>query len=171
MAEAYVEIPLHGRKAAGRVTLVDLDDYELASRHRWTVYERMAPNGTVSGPYAITNITRGGKHTTIYLHVLLTSWKKTDHQNHNGLDNRRSTNLRPATSQQNGANRLPDRRVTTSPYKGVSWCNKYQKWHAQVRVSYRTKHLGYFLDERKAAAAYNTAAVAAFGEYACLNEL
>lgn len=38
MAQAYVEIPLGGKKAAGRVALVDLDDYELVVRYRWFVY-------------------------------------------------------------------------------------------------------------------------------------
>lgn len=169
MARAYVEIPLGGKKSAGRVALVDIDDYGSAIGHRWSVYEKTASNGSVSGPYAITNISRDGHHTTIYLHKLLTGWPMTDHDDHDGLNNTR-TNLRLATSKQNGANRRLDRGPKSSRYKGVTWHKKARRWVAQIRVDGKIKHLGYFLEEAETALAYNSAATAAFGEFAFINQ-
>lgn len=170
MASAYVEVPLGGKKAAGRVALVDIDDFEAVRTRRWSVYERTDSRGSVSGPYAITNLYEGDRHTTVYMHKLLTGWSRTDHANHDGLDNTRE-NLRPADSQQNGANRRASRGPKTSQYKGVSWSSRYRKWHAQIRVDGHTRHLGYFAVEEEAAAAYNTSATEAFGKFACLNQL
>lgn len=153
-------VPLHGKKAAGRVALVDDGDYEAVMRHRWSLQES---NGNV---YAITNVPRdGGGYRTVLMHKLLTGWSRTDHRNHNGLDNQRH-NLRPATAAQNNANRLSER--GTSRYKGVS-LGTSGRWVANMRVNTRRIYLGTFDSEVDAARAYDTAALAAWGEYAWLN--
>lgn len=103
----------------------------------------------------------------ISMHQLITGWPMTDHVNRNGLDNRR-INLRPATWQQNMANRAPGRN-NTSGYKGVHWKRSERKWVASIGVNGRQKHLGLFADPAEAARAYNRAAVEAFGEFAWLN--
>jgi hypothetical protein len=157
------EVPLYGKKAAGRVAIVDDGDYDLVMQHRWHVREARRPSGRVSGPYAITNY---GK-TTIFMHNLIMGRTRIDHANGNGLDNRRS-NLRPATNGQNMANRRPNIH-SSSPYKGVGWKSSSGKWQARIRVDGTRYTLGFFDSEREAAEAYDAAARVAFGEFARLN--
>ena len=162
-------VPLQGKKAAGRVAFVDDEDYELVSQYRWNVYQRSRRGQRDSGPYATTTINRRGaipQYTVIRMHCLILGIKGVDHRNGNGLDNQRE-NLRAATSVQNAANQGP--RAGTSRYKGVSWARRQRKWKAQIRTDGRARGLGYFISEEDAARAYDTAAVAAWGEYARLN--
>ena len=156
-------ILLHGKKAAGRVALVDDTDYELVSRYRWCAKD--ARHGLVT--YAVANVKINGRHTTIMMHKLITGWPRTDHHDHDGLNNQRS-NLRAATSSQNGANRRRSR-SGSSQFKGVSWVRREAKWHAQIGVNGTHVYLGSFTTEHDAARAYDTAARAAFGQYACVN--
>lgn len=95
-----------------------------------------------------------------------------DHANMNVLDNR-STNLRIASKSQNGANRGPDRRRAgrTSRYKGVCWYSPRSKWAAYIHVNGKTRYLGRFNSEEEAAAAYDAAALEAWGEFARLNNI
>jgi hypothetical protein len=53
---------------------------------------------------------------------------------------------------------------TTSIYKGVSWSNFAKKWSAYIKLDYKKKHLGYFVEEIEAAKAYNEAAKESWGE-------
>jgi hypothetical protein len=92
-----------------------------------------------------------------------------DHRNHDTLDNRRQ-NLRIVTNGQNQANRVKQVRLASSRYKGVSWSARLKKWKAEIKVDSKRIHLGYFTSERAAARAYNRAAIAAFGEFAHLND-
>lgn len=90
-----------------------------------------------------------------------------DHRNGNRLDNRRE-NLRLATPSENCRNSAMCRRTTrSSQFKGVFWIARLSKWSAQIRVGKR--HLGVFLSEIDAALAYDVAARAHFGEFACVN--
>jgi AP2 domain len=155
-------VSLSGEKAAGRVAFVDDGDYELACQHSWAVHERTRQSGGVDGPYAQAKV---GRHSTIFLHTLITGWPMTDHRNHNGLDCQRS-NLRPATFSQNGANQRP-RAGCTSRFKGVSRCPT--GWLARIRINGRLLYLGIHPTEEAAAGAYDVAAYEAWGEYACLN--
>lgn len=58
-----------------------------------------------------------------------------------------------------------------SGFKGVSWRGSSQKWAASISINGKQKHLGVFTDIRKAAQAYNDAAIAYLGEQAILNEI
>lgn len=59
---------------------------------------------------------------------------------------------------------------TSSKYKGVYFDRTARKWKAQISPGKRKNlHLGYFTLEDDAAKAYNTAALAHFGEHAYLN--
>lgn len=161
-------VPLHGKKAAGRVALVDDGDYDLVMQYRWHVRERQLPGHSKDGPYALVNVWLGnGKYHTILMHKLITGWPMTDHVNHDGLDNRRQ-NLRHATSSQNQLNRLP---VSggTSRYKGVSWVTREQKWRADIRIDSKRIYLGAFASEEEAARAYDAMAREKGGGYAYLN--
>src|SRR5215471_4599057 len=113
----------------------------------------------------------GDQH--FYMHRLIAGVgprRKVDHHDRNGLNNQRK-NLRVATSSQNGANRVPDRRKAgrTSQYKGVFWDKARNRWCATIHVDGKTRALGRFETEREAAAAYDAAASAIWGRFARLN--
>jgi hypothetical protein len=165
------EVILHGDKAAGRVALVDDEDYEMVSGYRWYVDEYQRGSGLKVGPYAVSVVNRAGpgeprKQSTIRMHKLITGWRETDHADHNGLNNQRS-NLRPAE----GRNQRNSRKGpgTSSAYKGVSWYAPTNRWVAQISRGYKKIYLGYFADEKAAALAYDAAARELFGEFACTN--
>lgn len=157
-----MEIPLYGDKAAGRVALIDAADYALVAPYRWQVHEVPEKN---HGPYATARIGVGRKAPRRYMHQLLTGNLLTDHENHNGLDNRRE-NLREATRGQNLANQRPGRRGS-SDYKGVDL--RRGLWRARIKTGGREVFLGYHANPEAAARAYDLAATVAFGEFACLN--
>lgn len=163
------EIPLYGKKAAGRVARVDEADYDLVMQHRWHVTERA---GTATrrqvGPYAIANApVINGHGGTLLMHCLIMGIKGIDHIDHDTLNNRRS-NLRPATKTQNAGNRRP-RLAVSSAYKGVSWFSPARRWQAEIQKDKQRRHLGYFLSELDAAYAYDAAARELFGEFAYPN--
>jgi hypothetical protein len=84
-----------------------------------------------------------------------------------------NTGLRLATPSQNTANTqktLYRNKKTHSKYKGVTWHKQHKKWMAQIICNRKRTHLGYFIDEKEAAKAYNTAAKEVWGEFAWLNE-
>jgi hypothetical protein len=87
-------------------------------------------------------------------------WPKqlVDHRNCIKADNRWS-NLREATSSQNGANSL---RKT----KGAVWDKSRGQYVARIRVNYRQIWLGRFDTAKAAHAAYVTAAKRYFGDFA-----
>jgi hypothetical protein len=60
---------------------------------------------------------------------------------------------------------------STSQYKGVSWNKKGRKWFAKIKKNSKVYHLGYFIDEKEAALAYNKKAFELNGEYAYLNKV
>jgi AP2 domain len=162
-------IPLHGKRAAGRVALVDDEDYELVSRYRWSVRQTIRSGRHDNGPYAYAYLLGSGRagQVSISMHRLITGYAETDHVNHDGLDNQRA-NLRPATRVQNLANRRSQPGLT-SPFKGVSWHTACRKWRTQIDVDGKRRHLGCFLSEEDAARAYDQAALTAWGKYAHLN--
>ena len=159
------EIPLHGRKAAGRVVLVDDSDYGLVMQYRWHVFEQVR-KGRVHGPYAITSVNHSReKHLVVYMHKLLTGWPLVDHIDGNGLNNQRS-NLRAATNSQNLRNSGP--RGGSSQFKGV-FRYRNGRWQSSIMVDGKSTHLGYFVEEVEAALAYDAAALRLHGPFARLN--
>ena len=73
--------------------------------------------------------------------------------------NNRLRNLRMATNQQNMRGRVKKRKGKSSEYRGVYWNLVSEKWHAQITIDGKRKHIGYFLFEGEAALAYNASAI------------
>jgi hypothetical protein len=169
-------VPLGGKKAAGRVAQVDDHKFEVVSQHNWYLWEiDRGPGRRPAGPYPRTNIPKpGGGQATVLMHTLITGWPYVDHEDGNGLNNQMH-NLRKADDRLNNQNRKPNLghngKPPTSRYKGVSWFKAApgkgrDRWQAKIRIDGKQRRLGYFDDEVEAAKAYDTAARAAFGEFA-----
>lgn len=141
----------------GKVAIVDTDDAAIVRPYRWSAVFRF------KNWYARANVWIDGRRTTIYMHQLILPKRQgllTDHENGNGLDNRRA-NLRYATRSQNRANQ--HRSSASSGVKGVYWHSRDQVWQALIGKTF----LGYFTNKQEAIAAYQQAATARFGEFAC----
>jgi len=163
-------VALGGKKADGRVALVDDADYELVSRYRWHVHEQSrGPGRRPAGPYARAGVYNPAdrRTTMILMHILITGISTgIDHANANGLDNQRE-NLRPTGQGLNSANMRPAT-GKTSRFKGVRR-HREGKWEARIRIAGRSVYLGIFPVEDDAARAYDMAALAEWGEFARLN--
>jgi hypothetical protein len=158
MARAYVEIPLNGKVAAGRVALISIHRYDLVISHKWWVYEKQRSGRRPDGPYAFTT---GG----LRMHTLITGLSEVDHENHRTLDNR-DPNLRDGV-EFNDRNRR-SRLNSTSDYLGVS--RTYNgRWQAAIEVDGRGVFLGVFDLEEDAARARDEASRQHFGLDAFLN--
>lgn len=160
--DAVKELPLN----RGYVAIVDDDVFEWASRFKWTVTRGWNTH------YAVRRKKYpDGTKKSVRLHREITKARlgnRIDHINGDGLDNRRS-NLRFATNQQNGRNARKQVRATSSRFKGVSFSRVATKWEAYIKVDYKKRHIGLYLTEEEAAAAYDDAARELFGEFAALN--
>lgn len=92
-------------------------------------------------------------------------WPRLHIDHINGVkDDNRLANLRLATKAQNQAN-TGRYRNNTSGYRGVSRSSQCHRWRASIKVSGRSRTIGYFETKEQAAQAYEIAARAAFGEY------
>lgn len=143
----------------GLHAIVDDRDHHLVAGHKWQAVK----SGRTFYAY---NAKLGMMHR--FLLGFTNPKIRADHENHNGLDNRRS-NIRLATQPQNMANRRkfngPTMGSRESQYKGVSPRGK--KWAAYIGT--RRMYLGLFPTPELAARAYDAKAVELYGEFACLN--
>lgn len=155
------------KKGETFAVLYDDRDKEFILSHSWCV---VRPKRKI---YAAMGCRRDdGRKTLKFMHRLLLNPPQNlqiDHINGNGLDNRRS-NLRTCNNQQNNLNK--GIYVTNKiGYKGVSFQKEKRKWRARIRVDSHEVFLGYFSDPKKAAIAYNDAAVKYFKDFAWTNRL
>jgi hypothetical protein len=159
-------VPLGGGKAAGRVALVDDEDYELVSQYRWHV---QVNKRTPDLLYALTNIWRDGRRTTQKMNTMITGWPLTDHIDRDGLNNQRS-NLRPATNGQNQMNCKGHPAIRAGRFKGVHHNPDVSSgYRAYIGLNGETHVLGWFDDDVSAALVYDAAAREMFGEFARTN--
>ena len=139
----------------GGEALCDVADVEFLRRFRWRatqIHKRTYATTTING-------------RTTYMHrLLMPEALEVDHQNRDGLDNRRE-NLRPCTHAQNMANAEFPRGA--SGYRGVRVMRS--RWQARLKVSGKVRYLGVYDTPEEAARAYDVAAFDAFGEFAAQN--
>jgi len=153
------EIKLANNKG---IALVDDEDYELVSKYKWHML-------SATRRYARAAIKiETNKYIRTLMHKLIMDTKEhIDHIDSDGLNNQRS-NLRIATQSNNMMNASKQNRGS-SRHKGVCWQKKNNKWTAYITLNKIRYYLGIFIDENKAAEAYNIKAEELFGEYAKLN--
>lgn len=138
----------------GKFAIIDDVDFEKVGHFKWHALKARQENF-----YAARNVGKGLNRTLVLLHDELLGIKNVDHKNGDGLDCRRE-NLRPATSQQNSQAFRRKISGTTSQFRGVSWCNRDQKWVAHIGIGRKQFHLGYFVYEDAAAWAHDAVAKA-----------
>lgn len=155
-----MEIPL----TRGMVALVDKEDYEKLSKHKW---QAVKSTGGRDRFYVTRSITINGKRQAVRMHRSIMNAPQgmdVDHIDGNVLNNTRK-NLRICTHSQNLMNRGVDGN-NTSGFKGVSFNKQTNRWRARIKINGSTKHLGYFSTAIEAYKAYCDACVNHHAEYA-----
>jgi len=141
---------------------VGADDFEQVCQYQWNL----------NRGYATKTVYSRGKLETLRMHRLVMKAAKgieIDHINGDKLDNRKS-NLRVVSRHQNSRNRSGWSN-SSSKYKGVIWNEASNKWQARIYADGKSRHLGYFSDEKEAAHNYNRAAEYYHGEFAKKNHI
>ena len=145
----------------GQVAMVDDEDYEMISRHRW--YSNKAGDNW----YAHRQYRDNGKQVLVLMHRLITDapkGKNVDHIDGNGLNNQKK-NLRLCSHTQN----LWNQRKRNKGYKGVTRHPNSDKWAVHITHHHETIYLGCFTCQEAAARNYDKLAKILYGEFACLN--
>mgnify|MGYP001564998521 CR=1 FL=1 len=146
------------------VALVDDEDFEKLSIHKWYAYKNSKSNVWYA---ARKNLKNDGKQEMVLMHrELLDATKniQVDHRNGNGLDNKKE-NLRLATNQQNQFNRTYQKNNNLR-IKGVYWCKLMKKFNARIHINNKRIKLGYFNVLGDADSAYRIAEEKYFGVFA-----
>ena len=146
----------------GKFAIIDDDDYERISKHKWTF---------ANAGYAYRKSPRPNPKALLMHRVVIRAktGQEVDHINGDRLDNRKE-NLRFCTSSQNKAN-MKLRKDNTSGYKGVSLDKRDNVFQAYINVSGKRFSLGRHETAIEAAKVYNEAAKKYFGEYSRLNKV
>lgn len=156
---------------------IDEEDWDKVSQYRWSVHTTSIKRNRQV--YFIANVVINTKHTTIPLHrfihfgvIDIQNNKLVDHINRDTLDNRKC-NLRLVSSAENSWNK-GRMQQSSSPYKGVLWYKRGNKWTAAIYTKLENGktvrlHLGYFTSPEEAAKVYDRKAISMRGEYAYTN--
>ncbi len=139
-----------------KMTYVDDNLYDkIMKQGKW--YAKCNRNGDF---YAMTNIYKDGKRTTLQMHGYIYELKNgpilkgmdIDHDNGNSLDNY-SLNLIARTPREHRIkhNQL---KAHSSQYTGVYWDKRVGKWRACIEVEGKTRHIGSYVSELHAYEAY-----------------
>lgn len=154
----------------GKFALVDDDIFEYLNQWKWYYSKGYACRTQRYG------LRKENKHLTIAMHRIIMNvveGKVIDHINRDTLDNRKE-NLRIGSQQQNTFNSRKSLN-NTSGYKGVfemkSGYKRNKPWMAQIMFNRKSIFIGYFLNKKQAALAYNQKAKELFGEFSRLNKI
>jgi len=129
----------------GQVAIVDDEDYEWLSKHKWHAVK----DGNTYYARRQTRLSNG-KQRPVLMHreilgLCYGDKREVDHINHNGLDNRRE-NIRPVSREGNAFNRGYDR--------GYHWDARHKKYQGRIVVRGEHIFLGYFDTKEESRAAY-----------------
>lgn len=154
----YAEIELNGRRGEPKgFCKISLSDVSNVIKYKWCLG---------AAGYVYRKINNNRKESIHRFILNPPTGMVVDHINHNILDNRKE-NIRVCTHAQNIQNM--DRFVGYSKYKGVTFNNKKNRYHARITINNKRISLGRFKSEIKAAEAYNNAAIKYYGKFAYLN--
>lgn len=146
----------------GKVTLVDDDVYEWASKLKWHVRKHKRRWNAARNSLQVD-----GPRQTLLLHREIlrpADDQEVDHINGDSLDNRRA-NLRSVSHQQNTSAFQRQRPNKTSKFRGVNWDKKVDAWRAQICCRGNKIALGFSTSEETAAKLYDTYARKFLGEF------
>ena len=163
------KIKIISKKYGIHYALVDDEDFELVSKHKWHIHK-----GHGKTFYAVANIpnpNRPSGQSDIQMHRLVMNFPKcfVDHRNLNGLHNYK-TNLRLANVLQNRMN-TSVRIDNKCQFKGVSKVPNADTYRAVIHCGGKQINGGRFYDPVQAAKRYNELAIQYFGEFAHLNKI
>jgi hypothetical protein len=159
----------------GKKVIVDDEDYPFLARFNWiaeTAYSSILPPKF----YAVRRISSfTGKSYLIGIENLILSnsyngGTRIVHKNNNSLDCRKE-NLEYRRSSLAVHNKRKTKSITTSKYKGVSWCKANRNWVAKMAKNYKSLWIGSFDNEKEAAEAWNKKAREVYGELAYQNKI
>ena len=146
--------------------LVDDENYEALSRHKWQAQKykaglrawRIQKVDGIARAFLMHRVVLGLKHR---------DGKIVDHRDRNGLNNQKE-NLRQCTNSENMRNQGPQKN-NKSGYKGVHWKTDKSRWAVVIVINNRSVWLGTYFCLIKAAEAYDRAAKIFHGDFAYLN--
>lgn len=159
----HYKIITNSLKLGTHCILIDTCDLDLVSKHEWHISKQ----GRRYYAYANSNI--NGRRM-ISMHRLIMGFPgglEVDHQDNNGINNRRD-NLRLATHEQNNMNKGLQVSNTTG-FKGVHFFKRDQNYQVYIDVNKKRIHGGYFDHILDAAKKYNELAIKYHGPFAKLN--
>lgn len=151
-------IQLSGARAAGRVVKVDAQGWQKAAMYKWYVIK------CGSKEYAEGRVLQqDGCWVSMKMHRYLMNCTLHDNRIIDHIDgdsfNNQLANLRDTTASSNARNKA-SRPGSSSPYRGVFWESRRQRWCSKLSIQGKAKFLGYFEDQEAAHQAYQQAAQA-----------
>lgn len=120
-----------------------------------------------AGYYSVTLLNvkyRRHRLIWIYHHGAIPKGMVVDHKD-NDRQHDSIENLRLGTITENNRNKSKAA-SSNSPYKGVSWHSRDQRWESYIRIDGRQSHLGYYDCPVMAAERYDKAASEYYGQFA-----
>jgi hypothetical protein len=157
----YAILKIHSVTHGEFEVILDLEDVSKCKQYTWGIYCSNRRKGKYVS-YYITN------NKVPMLHRFLMGnpkGKVVDHADGDTMNNRKY-NLRICEHYQNGKNRKFNQN-NQSGHKGVFWDHALvtPKWRANIKVGYKTLHLGYFDNYEDAVACRERAEEKYFGEF------
>lgn len=168
--EIWIEIEgyegLYEVSSLGRVKSLERKVLVERNNSYYILKERILKQN-LGGEYLMLSLSKNGKVKNRTVHSLVAeaflNHKPCGHKlvvNHinakdpNNKMNNRVDNLEVVTQRKN-----TDRKhlKSSSQYTGVCWSKSNKKWHAQIVINSKIKHLGYFINELEASNAYKIA--------------